>query len=247
MNALRAALSGVLFVATLTLVGPIPARAADAVLYEVTEAVRLGKGGSFKSSKATLAGVAASGTVLCPTWLTTELQIEGCTITVNALGRADDATGYGPVSGTFDVLMQDVNSVDMPEIVIMRGTVTGTLDLSPAFVDKKPRGMITGEFQGSGVAGTAMAGQRARGRFDGVFRIPFRNNGKPSYLLDDESTVAVTPGEFILGSAMVRLELTFRDESLAGMNRHSDERHRGKNGSSSGSEDRKDGTKDDRK
>lgn len=247
MNAMRGALAGVLVTAMAVLAAPMPVRAADAVLYEVTEAVRLGKGGSFKSSKATLAGVAASGTVLCPTWLTTELNVEGCTITVNALGRADDATGNGPVSGTFDVLMQDVNSVDSPEVVIMRGTVTGRLDLSPAFVDKKPRGTITGEFEGTGVSGTPMAGQRARGRFDGVFRIPFRNNGKPSYLLDDESIVLVTPGEYILGSAMVRLELTFRDESLAGMNRHTDERNRSKSGSSGGSDDRRDGKKDERR
>ena len=162
MNAMRIAIGGLLFTAALGLMGPAPARAADAVLYEVTEAVRLGKGGSF------------------------------------------------------DVLMQDVNSVDAPEIVIMRGSLSGTLDLSPAFVDKKPRGLITGEFHGAGVAGSPMAGQQARGRFDGTFRIPFRNNGKPSYLLDDESVVLVTPAEFILGSAMVRLELTFRDESLGG-------------------------------
>jgi hypothetical protein len=193
---MRTAIGGLLFTAVVGLVGPAPVRAADAVLYEVTEAVRLGKGGSFKSSKATLAGVAAPGTVLCPLWLTTKLQIDGCTVSVTAIGKADDTSGFGPVSGTFDVLMQDVNSVDAPEIVIMRGSLSGTLDLSPAFVDKKPRGLITGEFQGAG--------------------IPFRNNGKPSYLLDDESVVLVTPGEFILGSAMVRLELTFRDESLGG-------------------------------
>ena len=33
-----------------------------------------------------------------------------------------------------------------------------------------------------------------------MFRIPFRHNGKASYLLDDESIVLVSPGEFILGS-----------------------------------------------
>jgi hypothetical protein len=216
MNAMRTTIGGLLFVAAVALAGPTPARAADAVLYEVTEAVRLGKGGSFKSSKATLAGVAAPGTVLCPTWLTTQLAIESCTITVNAIGKADDSTGVGPVNGTFDVLMQDLNSVDMPEVVIMRGNLSGTLDMSPAFVEQKPRGFITGEFNGTGVAGTAMAGQKAKGRFDGTFRIPFRHAGKAVYLLDDESLVPVSPGEFILGSAMVRLELTFTDESLVG-------------------------------
>src|SRR4051812_42406182 len=173
MSAMRKAMGGVLLLTAFAAIPPAPARAADAVLYEVTEAVRLGKGGSFKSSKATLAGVAAPGTSICPTWLATQLDVDGCTLSVTAIGKADDATGFGPVSGTFDVLMQDANSVDMPEIVIMRGNLSGTLDLSPAFVDKKPRGTIAGDFQASGVAGTVMAGQRANGRFTGVFRIPF--------------------------------------------------------------------------
>lgn len=214
MNAMRTAIGGLLFMVAVALIGPMPARAADAVLYEVTEAVRLGKGGSFKSSKATLSGVSAPGTAICPAWLATQLQVDTCTVTVNAIGKADDATGIGPVSGSFDVLMQDFNNVDSPEIVIMRGSLTGTLDLSPAFVEKKPLGTITGQFDARGLAETAMAGKQARGRFDGVFRIPFRNNGKPSYLLDDGSIVLVQPGEFILGSAMVRVEIVFTDELL---------------------------------
>jgi hypothetical protein len=214
MNAMRTVVRGLVLSLMLALSVPMTAVAADAVLYEVTEAVRLGKGGSFKSSKATLAGVAAPGTSICPTWLATQLEVDGCTISVTAVGKADDNSGFGPVSGTFDVLMQDVNNVDMPEIVIMRGNLSGTLDLSPAFVDKKPRGTIAGDFQASGVAGTVMAGQRANGRFTGVFRIPFRANGKPSYLMDDGSVTLVLPGEFILGSAMVRLELTFTEDAV---------------------------------
>jgi hypothetical protein len=214
MNAMRRWL-GVVVMAGVVLGAPLPARALDVVLYEVTEAVRLGKGGSFKSSKATLAGVALPGTVLCPLWLATQLNIEQCTVTVNATGRAGDDTGIGPVSGSFDVLMQDANNVDNPEIVIMRGHLDGMLDLSPAFVDKKPRGTVTGDFSASGVAGTVMAGHRARGRFDGVFRLPFRSGGKPSYQLDDGSIVPVEPFEFMLGGAMVRIEITFTEESAS--------------------------------
>ena len=215
MNVMRTMLSGLMLVIAFALIGPMPARAADVVLYEVTEAVRLGKGGSFKSSKATLAGMAAPGTVICPTWLATQLQVDACTVTVSAVGKADDASGIGPVTGTFDVLMQDANNVDAPEIVIMRGNLSGTLNLSPAFVEKKPSGTLTGDFQASGIAGTVMAGQKARGRFDGVFRIPFRNGKVVSYLLDDGVTATpVQPSEFLLGSAMVRLELTFTDEAV---------------------------------
>jgi hypothetical protein len=214
MNAMRTAVCALLLSLSLVLIGPAAARAADVVLYEVTEAVRLGKSGSFKSSKATLSGVAAPGTTICPTWLATQLLVDGCTVTVTAVGRADDASGIGPVTGTFDVLMQDANNVDAPEIVIMRGNLSGTLDMSPAFVDKKPRGTVTGEFDASGIAGSVMTGQRARGRFDGVFRIPFRSGGKAAYLLDDGSVTLVQAGEFLLGSAMVRLELSFTAETM---------------------------------
>ena len=41
--------------------------APDAVVYEVTESVRAGMVTGFKSSKATLTGAVAAGTVLCPT------------------------------------------------------------------------------------------------------------------------------------------------------------------------------------
>ena len=201
--------------ASAVVVAPVPARAVDVVLYEVTEAVRLGKGGSFKSSKATLAGVAVPGTVLCPVWLATQLNVQQCTVSVSAIGRAGDDHGIGPVSGSFDVLMQDTNNVDNPEIVIMRGQIDGTLDLSPAFLEKKPRGTVTGNFTANGIAGTVMAGHRARGRFDGVFRLPFRSGGKPSYQLDDGSIVPVEPFEFMLGGAMVRVEITFTEETEA--------------------------------
>jgi len=215
MNPMRMLLSAVLVLAAVVVAAPTPARAVDVVLYEVTEAVRLGKGGSFKSSKATLAGMAAPGTVLCPVWLATQPQIEMCTVTVNAIGRADDNTGIGPVTGTFDILMQDANNIDAPEIVIMRGSLSGMLDLSPAFVDKKPHGTVTGEFTAHGVAETVLAGHRARGRFDGTFRLPFRSNGRPSYMMDDGSVIPVQPMEFMLGGAMVRIELTFSDESAS--------------------------------
>ena len=120
---------------------------------------------------------------------------------------------YGAELATLDCSpeSQDVNNLDAPEIVIMRGNLSGVLDLSPAFLEKKPLGSITGDFNGHGQPETAMAGQHVRGRFDGVFRLPFRHNGKASYLLDDETIVPVSPGEFILGSAMVRLELMFSD------------------------------------
>jgi len=187
-----------------------PAHAADAVLYEVTEAVRVtGKGGAFKSSTATLTGDIAAGTALCPTWLVQQLNLASCTIVVRANGRADDTTGIGPAGGDFDVVVQDWNNADAPEIVVMKGTINGTIDLSPAFTKQQPVGSITGKFNASGIHGSPMAGSRASGTFTGTFRLPFRVAGKASYLLDDGTVVQAQPQEFSLGQAMVRLEVSF--------------------------------------
>ena len=187
-----------------------PARASDAVLYEVTEAVKLsGKGGTFKSSTATLTGDVAPGTVLCPTWLAQQLNISACSIIVRATGHADDTTGIGPAGGDFDIVIQDWNQADAPEIVVMKGTLSGTIDLSPAFTKQQPLGSISGKFTALGLQNNVLAGVRASGTFSGTFRLPFRAGGKASYLMDDGTVVAAQPQEFSLGQAMVRLEVGF--------------------------------------
>ena len=187
-----------------------PASAVDAVLYEVTEAVKVTpKGSSFKASTATLTGDVLAGTPLCPTWVAQQLNVATCTIIVRAVGKADDATGVGPASGDFDIVVQDWNSADAPEIVVMKGNLSGTIDLSPAFLKQQPLGSITGKFSAKGLAGSVMAGLKAEGTFSGKFRLPFRQTGRPSYLLDDGSIVLAQPQEYSLGQAMVRLEVTF--------------------------------------
>jgi hypothetical protein len=187
-----------------------PASAVDGVLYEVTEAVKLtGKGGSFKSSAATLTGDIAAGTDLCPTWVTQRLNMASCMIIVRATGKADDVTGIGPASGDFDIVVQDWNNADAPEVVVMKGTLTGTIDLSPAFTKQQPLGSITGKFNAIGLSNGVMAGAKAMGTFNGKFRLPFRDGGKASYLMDDGSIVPAQPQEMSLGQAMVRLEVTF--------------------------------------
>ena len=187
-----------------------PAFAVDGLLYEVTEAVKLtGKGGSFKSSTATLTGDIAAGTALCPTWVAQQLNMTTCMIVVRATGRADDATGIGPANGDFDIVVQDWNNADAPEIVVMKGTLSGTIDLSPAFTKQEPLGSITGKFIATGLANTVMANVRAAGTFTGRFRLPFRDGGRPSYLMDDGSIIQAQPQEMSLGQAMVRLEVTF--------------------------------------
>jgi hypothetical protein len=202
---------GCLFALTLMVAGTAgTAFAVDGLLYEVTEAVKLtGKGGTFKSSAATLTGDLASGTALCPTWLTQQLNMATCMIVVRATGRADDATGIGPANGDFDIVVQDWNHADAPELVVMKGTLTGTIDLSPAFTKQEPLGSITGKFIATGLSNTVMANAKAAGTFTGRFRLPFREGGKASYLMDDGSIVPAQPQEMSLGQAMVRLEVTF--------------------------------------
>jgi hypothetical protein len=197
-----------LMIAVLATAGP--AAAVDGVLYEVTEAVKVtGKGGMFKSSTATLTGDLAPGTGLCPTWLTQQLNLPSCMIVVRATGRADDTTGIGPAHGDFDVVVQDWNTTDAPEIVVLKGTLTGTIDLSPAFTRQQPIGSISGKFNAIGLANGLMAGTKVQGTFTGTFRLPFRHAGKPSYLLDDGTIVPAGPQELSLGQAMVRLEVAF--------------------------------------
>ena len=187
-----------------------PALALDGLLYEVTEAVKVtGRGGTFKSSTATLTGDIAAGSTLCPTWLAQQLNISACAIIVRATGHADDTTGIGPASGDFDIVTQDWNQVDPPEIVVMKGTLSGTIDLSPAFTKQQPLGSISGKFTANGLSNGVMAGVRASGTFSGTFRLPFRAAGKPSYLMDDGSVVPAQPQELSLGQAMVRLEVSF--------------------------------------
>jgi len=65
---------------------------------------------------------------------------------VNASG-ADDislATGLGSVSGTFAVVVQDNNTVDAPEFVVMTGSFGGSMDFRQAFAANVPLGYLTG-------------------------------------------------------------------------------------------------------
>ncbi|MBI1845564.1 MAG: hypothetical protein HY294_13045 [Candidatus Rokubacteria bacterium] len=187
------------------------ARAYDGLLYEVSEAVKM-KGGhtGFKSSSATLMGVLAAGTPLCPQWLATQLSTGGCFVTVAAVGRANDVTGLGPVSGTIKVLSQDGNKADAPELVIFQASFSGSIDLSPAFQHGRPGGAIHGYFDGQGVVGTLLAGYTAAGSFSGNFRLPTDNpaSGQPSYMMDDGSLVPLRLDEYSLGVPTVRLEVS---------------------------------------
>lgn len=194
---------------------PAPAAAQtapDVVLYEVTEAVGskgAGAQGGFKSSVATLSGVARTGVAPCPPAIA-NATMAGCWVVVRATGRADDITGIGPVVGSFEVVVQDKNVVDSPEIVVLRGHMGGDIDLSPAFQQNRPLGAITGSYTLKGVAGTIMEGQTIKGSFTGVFRLPYTYLGQASYMNDSGIAVAVQTSEYVLGYPAVKLEVTLR-------------------------------------
>ncbi len=214
-----------LFLLLALMVGPAPALAADAVLYEVTEDMYLldAKGSPVsdpsqavrRSAVAQLAGTAKVGTPLCP-WEVLYLVKHAKSCTVNATG-ADDlslATGKGTVSGTYAVVVQDNNKTDAPEFVVMTGTFGGDADLSLALANKAPLGFIT-----NGVA--TIDGVPVKFGFTGTFRLPFSldvegRHGKPRrhlgayYLADDFKPFGVKHDEKSLGFPTVRLEINFK-------------------------------------
>ncbi len=189
-----------LAVAVAARVATTAAAVPDAVLYEVSEAVSTDGVRLPVVSTATLVGVVRRGAPLCPDAVAAASHPRGCWVSVRARSEVD-AGGVGPVHGTFEVLVQDANAVDAPEIVVARGTLEGVIDLSASVRGRRPRGTIHGRFRAEGRA--------AGGTFRGTFRLPFLHDGRPSYLMDDGAVVAAEADEQSLGLATVRLELSF--------------------------------------
>jgi hypothetical protein len=205
---IKAALLGLMLVGPVTPTPLLPAaHAADGLVYEVSEAIDLNAKG-FRSSDATLSGAINAGTPLCPSWVASQLGTDSCWIIVHAVGGAD-STGVGPVKGTMFLLAQGRNLVDAPENKILTADFEGELDLTPAFFHQDPRGTIVGQYSAEGEPGSIMAGYKAKGGFQGIFRLPFLNHRKPSYLFDDGTIAPLQPGEYSVGQPTPRLELFF--------------------------------------
>ena len=221
-----------LFLLLALMVGPAPALAdgispsVGIVLYEVTEDMYLldakGKPTSAlpqavrRSAVATLSGFAKVGSPLCP-WEVLALTPGATSCTVNASG-ADDislATGLGSVSGTFAVVVQDNNTVDAPEFVVMTGSFGGSMDFRQAFAANVPLGYLTGGQAFADVGGNSVPVFT----FGGTFRLPFglttkgghakpKRNRAAYYLDDTYQPVPVRAHEKSLGFPAVRLEIT---------------------------------------
>jgi hypothetical protein len=187
-------------------------------LYEVTETVHFTGTGvaTSREAVAVLMGFAPLGSPLCPLQaLVTNPATQTCTVTGMGQDMVPLATGIGPVSGTFAVVVNAPGNapVHVPDLPVMTGTFSGTNDLSLAVLYGVPLGRIVGAFQ---IDGT---GEQVP--FTGTFRLPFALDSHGDvkeadddgddvfYLADGGQLIRVRPYERALGFPTVRLELKF--------------------------------------
>ncbi len=206
-----------------------------ASLYEVTERVVFDapNGVILRSAVASLMGFARLGTPLCLTGaLVTDQDAGLCTVIGVGQDHVSTATGLGPVSGIFSVVVNAPgnSAVHVPDLPILVGTFQGAIDLSPAVVHGVPLGSVTGTFTiyatqpGTGQAKTDDQGNLlppiAVAPFSGTFRLPFALDvhGNPKraeegedvfYLGDSGQLLPVMPTERSLGYPAVRLDIQF--------------------------------------
>ena len=218
--------AGVAVLTAMSPLGPGLTAAQVATLYEVTEEVRLlSRAARLRRDEdpvrrlatAALMGTVPSDTQLCP-------NHEPCAITALATSDVDLNTGRGYVQGTFKIVVQDDNTTDGPERVVIRGELTGDIDLSLAFFgpdgvsmsgdETVPLGSIDGRWNAVGERGTAFEAVRVRGTLSGVFRLPFTVPGLADafYLGEAGGVVAVQPRELSLSRPTVRLDLVFTEQ-----------------------------------
>src|SRR5207248_3525245 len=117
------------------------ARGADAVLYELSENAFVEFDGSAnpvaRRAESSLQGIAKLGTVLCPSsLLVTNPTTNTCTVTVRGRNLVSLATGQGPITGEFAIVIQLDNPADSPELPVVLGDFQGTIDFAPALMGR---------------------------------------------------------------------------------------------------------------
>src|SRR5215471_19458317 len=123
-------------------------------LYEVSERVTFDPDPSVagvirRNAISPLQGFAALGTPLCPSKLLVSVpRLDSCTVIATGTDSVSTETGTGPVSGTFDVVVNAPgnSSVHVPDLPVISGTFSGAVDLSLAVLHRIPLGSITGTF-----------------------------------------------------------------------------------------------------
>jgi hypothetical protein len=209
---------GVVALAALVVATPAVAKGPDALLYEVTENVRMVNGVRVSTSQ--LSGAVKHHALLCPKEFATRTRrAETCTITVVGTSEVDINTGVGPVEGSFSVVVQDPNATDAPELVVMAGRFVGTMDMRPALTGTAPLAYVT---NASFTVDTSDAGKTGTQAFAATFRLPFSptvdggvERARPGrdayYLLDNGKIDKVNGKERSLGAPTVRVELDFEN------------------------------------
>jgi hypothetical protein len=206
----------------------------EVTLYEISERVTFdpdprAPGVIRRNATSPLQGFAELGTPLCPSHLLISVpRIESCTIIATGTDSVSTVTGLGPVSGTFDVVINAPgnNAVHVPDLPVISGTFTGGVDLSLAVLHHVPLGSIRGTFTITQMA-DPFSGQLfplpapVVLPFAGTFRMPFAINaqgkwvksnrkGAAFYLADDMRTrIPVQQTERSVSFPTVRLEVTF--------------------------------------
>jgi len=203
-------------------------------LYEISERVTFdpdpaAPGVIRRNATSPLQGFAELGTPLCPSQLLISVpRIESCTIIATGTDSVSTVTGLGPVSGTFDVVINAPgnSAVHVPDLPVISGTFSGEVDLSAAVLHHVPLGSMRGIFTITQMADLSNGQLFSLPTpvalpFSGTFRMPFavdaqgksvRSNRKSVafYLADDMRTrIPVQQTERSVSFPTVRLEVTF--------------------------------------
>ena len=119
-------------------------------LYEISERVTFDPDPSSagvikRNATSPLQGFAEVGTPLCPSeLLISDPGMKSCTVIATGTDSVSTVTGVGPVSGTFDVVINAPgnSSVHVPDLPVISGTFSGNVDLSLAVLRHVPIGWI---------------------------------------------------------------------------------------------------------
>ncbi len=223
---------------------PAPPPGADAWLYETAERVKfdLEKGVIFRDAVSPVMGFAKVGTPLCPSGLLANVPgLTFCTIIGVGKDAVSTATGTGPVSGTFYVVVDIPSnpSVHVPDLPVISGTFKGQISpVGPGL----PLLTLTGSFTIGKVdyqhfpLMDSLVGDRVP--FNGIFRIPIGDKelGIPSQFQNPDNAyyfvgganpfVPLQASERSIGFPAVRLEIFFGPVQPGHRDRDRDERDR---------------------
>src|SRR5215467_13376200 len=204
--------------------------ATGVTLYEISERVTFDQteGVVFRNATSPLQGFAALGTPLCPSELLISVpRLESCTVIATGTDSVSTVSGTGPVSGTFDVVVNGPgnSSIHVPDLPVISGTFTGAVDLSLAVLHHVPLGSIVGSFTITQTADPATGAlvplaQPVVLPFKGTFRMPFAvdtqarpvrsERGRAAYYLGNDllTLILIQPTELSVGFPTVRLEVS---------------------------------------